>query len=68
MIFNNNNFWTIDSGASVHITYHDNLLKNKIPHKEELFFANGQKIVSTHKGDIEGYYNLMVRKLYQHIK
>ena len=57
---NNNNIitvWTIDSGASVHITYHGNLLKNKIPHKEEIFFANGQKVISTHKGDMEGYYN-----------
>jgi len=56
--------WTIDSGASVHITHNLKLLKNTKPHKEYINLANGNKIKSTHIGDFEGYVNN--NKIYLH--
>jgi len=58
--YNNNNsisIWTIDSGASMHITHQFNTLHNVKPHYEIVTFANGDKVQSTYIGDFEGYIN-----------
>ena len=49
--------WIIDSGASVHITWQKSLLNKIKPHSEPITFANGNRIYSTHKGDLHGYIN-----------
>lgn len=48
--------WIIDSGASVHIT-HQLKSYNTIPHKESIYFANGEKLYSKFIGDYIGYVN-----------
>ena len=61
---NDLSLWTLDSGASVHITYHPNILNNLKPHKETIYFADGEKVTSTHSGDVIGYINNNEIKLF----
>ena len=56
-ISNNLSLWTLDSGASTHMTYISSILINKRPHKEKIRFANGEEVTSTHIGDFIGYIN-----------
>jgi len=49
--------WVIDSGASINITYQLNSLSNTAPHKEQISFANGDKMYSKFIGDYTGFIN-----------
>eukprot|EP00833_Pecoramyces_ruminatium_P007745 jgi/Orpsp1_1/1181777/evm.model.c7180000078571.1 len=49
--------WTLDSGASVHITNQLNILTNTKCHVENVIFANGDAIQSKFIGNYEGYIN-----------
>ena len=54
---NNIMTWVIDSGASINITYQLNSLSNTAPHKEQISFANGDKMYSKFIGDYTGFIN-----------
>ena len=49
--------WTLDSGASCHMTNNLKGLKDIVKHKESIVFANGETTKSTFKGTYEGYIN-----------
>jgi len=49
--------WTIDSGASNHMTNNKNGLHDIKEHEEYISFANGDIIKSTHIGTYKGYIN-----------
>ncbi|KAG4093693.1 hypothetical protein H8356DRAFT_1428413 [Neocallimastix lanati (nom. inval.)] len=54
--------WTLDSGASCHMTNNLKGLKDIVKHKESIVFANGETTKSTFKGTYEGYYKVLVKK------
>ena len=41
--------WTFDSGSSYHMTNDLNSLENVVKHKETISFADGGKVIATHK-------------------
>eukprot|EP00833_Pecoramyces_ruminatium_P011250 jgi/Orpsp1_1/1185282/evm.model.c7180000093072.1 len=49
--------WILDSGASIHTTYQLDLLSNVKECNESITLANGEKITSTHIGDLNGHIN-----------
>jgi len=49
--------WTLDSGSSYYMTNELQSLKNVVSHKEAISFADGGKVIATHKGDYFGYIN-----------
>jgi len=49
--------WTLDSGASVNITNHLNILKNIKKNNERIYLANNQYITTKFIGDLTGYVN-----------
>ena len=56
--FNNNiTQWINDSGASIHITYQKDLLKDIKQHHKEITLSNRNKELSNYIGNIEGYIN-----------
>jgi len=49
--------WTLDSGSSYHMTNDLKSLENVVEHEEVISFADGGKVIATHKGDYLGYIN-----------
>jgi len=49
--------WIIDSGASLHVTYSINLLKNIKKCNESISLPNGKIVTSTKYGSFTGYVN-----------